>query len=172
MSASTSSQDFADGSGFDTGPSAEKRRFSSGLRLVTALLSAVLLIANEAAITHWTLAVLCGYCLWSAYLLWVEVIGRVRLAAVWLYWIDVAWSCIAMKLTTSGTMMLVLTLVPPVLLTSIGYGVAHGTLLALFAAIGLIFDQTCTFLEQTARTRSLSFKSQYDFGRHHLHVPY
>ena len=122
------------------GPSGEMRRFTAGIRVVTALLSTVLLIGNEPNISTWAMSVLMLYCLWSGVVLWVEAKGRARHSALWTYWIDVAWSCLTMKLLTTGNLMLVITLVHPVVMVSIGYGVAQGVLLALLAAAGLLVD--------------------------------
>jgi signal transduction histidine kinase len=121
------------------GPSAEMRRFSAGMRVVTALLCTVLLVVNEHYIGPWALSVLLVYCLWSAWLLWTEINGR-GVTGLSSYWIDVGWACLTMKLSTTGTMMLAVTLVHPVVLASIGYGVAQGVVLAVFAAIGLLLD--------------------------------
>ena len=122
------------------GPSGEMRRFIAGIRVVTALLCTVLLIASEAHISVWAISILLAYCLWSGWVLWVEASGRSHHTTLWPYWIDVAWACVTMKLLTVGTMMLIITLVHPVVVVSIGYGVANGVLLALLAAAGLLFD--------------------------------
>ena len=47
----------------DVGPSGEMRRFTAGIRVVTALLSTVLLIGNEPNISTWAISVLMLYCL-------------------------------------------------------------------------------------------------------------
>ena len=124
----------------DAGPSMEMRRFTAGIRVVTALLCTVLLIAIEPHISPWAVSVLLTYCLWSGWVLWIEASGRARRTALWSYWIDVAWSCLTMKLVTAGTMMMVITLVHPVVVVSIGYGVSQGVLLAVLAAVGLLLD--------------------------------
>ena len=116
------------------------RRFTAGIRVITALLCTVLLIAKEPSLGALPLSVLLAYCLWAAWVLWTEANGRGRGSALWTYWIDVAWSCLTMKLLSSGTMMMVLTLVHPVVVVSIGYGVKQGMLLALLAALGMLFD--------------------------------
>ena len=96
------------------GPSGEMRRFIAGIRVVTALLCTVLLIASEAHISVWAISILLAYCLWSGWVLWVEASGRSHHTALWPYWIDVAWACVTMKLLPVGTMMLIITLVHPV----------------------------------------------------------
>lgn len=122
------------------GLSAEMRRFSAGMRVVTALLCTVLLVASESNIGRAAVSLLVMYCLWSAALLWVEATGRARRTGLWCYWIDVAWSCLCMQLLSVGSMMLVVTLVHPIVLASIGYGVRQGLTLAFFAAMGLLLD--------------------------------
>jgi len=123
------------------GPSAEMRRFSAGIRVVTALLATVLLSTSGDA-TAFSISVLLLYGAWSGLLLWLEASERSTITGAWPYWIDIAWSCTVLKLFGAGTMMMILTLVHPVVLTSIGYGVPHGVLLALVAAAGLIYDNT------------------------------
>jgi signal transduction histidine kinase len=123
------------------GLSGEMRRFTAGIRVVTALLCAVLLVANEAHIgNNLVLLPLVLYCLWAGWVLWVEAQGRARGSALWNYWVDVAWACITMKLLVASATMLVITLVHPVVVASIGYGVKQGVLLALFAAVGLLLS--------------------------------
>jgi signal transduction histidine kinase len=124
----------------EVGPSGEMRRFTAGIRVVTALLCTVLLIAKEPEVGTFALFVLLAYCLWSGWVLWTEATGRGRGSALWTYWVDVAWSCLTMKMLSAGTMMMVLTLVHPVVVVSIGYGVKQGVLLALLAALGMLFD--------------------------------
>ena len=110
------------------------------MRVVTALLCTTLLIENEPQLSSRAAAVLVAYCVWSGVLLWLEASGRARRTGQWTYWVDVLWTCLTMKLTTSGTMMMVLTLVHPVVLATIGYGVRNGLMLALAAALGLMAD--------------------------------
>lgn len=123
-----------------TGPSAEMRRFSAGIRLVTALLCTVLLLIIEVQMAGTALMILLAYGMWSAWLLWREATGQAHRAPVWHYWIDVAWALATMKFVAAGTPMLTVTLVHPVVLASIGFGVPHGLLLALFAAGGLVSE--------------------------------
>ena len=121
---------------------AEICRFSAGIRLVSALLCTVLIVANERHIDHWTLVALCIYGLWSGWLLWREARGSADGPALWPYWIDVGWSCLIMKLSTTASMMMVMTLVQPVVLASVGHGLAQGLMLVLLALAGLLFDNT------------------------------
>ena len=95
-----------DGGTAGRGPSGEMRRFSAGIRVVTALMCTVMLLANEEGIERWPTLILVIYCTWSAYLLWAEAAERSRIAGVWPYWIDVAWSCLVMKLFSTGTAMM------------------------------------------------------------------
>lgn len=123
-----------------SGTSSEMRRFSAGIRAIVALLCSLLLIYSESNISIAALGVLLGYGLWSAIVLWAEASGHTAHHALLHYWVDVAWTVLVMHLTTSGTMMMVVTLVQPVVLASIGYGVRHGVLLALAAAGGMLVD--------------------------------
>ena len=142
MSSAAPTPDLAQMTRASSGPSSEMRRFSAGMRVVTALLCTTLLIERESALSPRLLFVLLGYAIWAALLLWLEATGRARGTGVWTYWIDVIWAVLTLKLSVSGTSMMILTFVHPVVLASIGYGVAHGMLLALAAAAGLMFDGT------------------------------
>src|SRR5438445_348567 len=122
------------------GPSAEMRRFSAGIRVVTALLCTVMLLANEPYVGLGALSVLMLYCAWSAYLLWTEASEKSHTVGVWPYWVDEIWSCLTIKLFAAGTMMMVITLVHSVVLDSIDYGVGPDLVLALAAALGLLYD--------------------------------
>ncbi|MEP6872789.1 MAG: histidine kinase [Burkholderiales bacterium] len=124
------------------GPSGEMRRFSAGIRVVTALLCTTLLIVNEERLAIVPVALLLVYCAWAGWLLWMEATERATVIGLWPYWIDVAWSCVTMKLFTAGTTMMIVTLVHPVVLASIGYGVSRGVLIAFAAAVGLLFDSS------------------------------
>ena len=124
------------------GPSGEMRRFSAGIRVVTALMCTVMLLANEERIGPLPTLILVLYCGWSAYLLWAEATERSRIAGAWPYAIDVLWSCLVIKLFSTGTAMMIVTLVHPVVLTSIGFGVAPGVMLALVAALVLLYDES------------------------------
>lgn len=123
----------------DTGPSTEMRRFTAGIRVVTASLCTVLLAAGSTPIGTLAMVVLLGYCIWAGCVLWLEATGHVRGSAIWFYWVDVVWAIVAMKLVDSGTTMLIVTLVNPVVVVTIGYGLAAGLLLALVAAAGILF---------------------------------
>lgn len=128
------------------GPSDELRRLSAGMRIVNALLCMVLLISAQAQFDAWGLPLLFGYSGWAAYVLWLEASGRARHSALVCYWVDVAWSCLVLQLFEAGTMMMIVTLVQPVVLASIGYGVRQGVGLALFAALGLLLDSRNEFM--------------------------
>jgi len=54
------------GSATGRGPSGEMRRFSAGIRVVTALMCTVMLLANEERIGPWPTLILGLYCAWSA----------------------------------------------------------------------------------------------------------
>jgi signal transduction histidine kinase len=130
---------------FDTGLgvpglSGEVRRFTAGIRVVTALMCALLLAAAESPLSSSAaFVVLVPYCLWAGWVLWREARGRTRMSALWAYWIDVAWSCVTMKLLSSAALVWVVTLVHPVVVVSIGYGVRHGVVLASVASLGLLW---------------------------------
>jgi len=122
------------------GASAEMRRFSAGIRAIVALLCTLLLVPGEKPLSTLAIIVLLGYDLWSGYVLWAEASARRLPPALLRYWIDATWTVLMLQLTSSGTGMLVLTFVQPVVLASIGHGVRHGVTLALYAALGLIVD--------------------------------
>jgi signal transduction histidine kinase len=138
MNPSPSSQKLTTGPTSGSGLSVEIRRFSAGMRVITALLCTVLFFSTENNIDARVLAVLLAYGLWSAWLLWVEASGRGLRSALWSYWIDVAWSLMLMKLWSGGALLMLITLVQPVVLASIGYGITQGLLLSLLATSGLI----------------------------------
>jgi len=116
------------------------------MRVVNALLCTLLLVSAQTPSTAWALSLLCGYSLWAAYVLWVEASGRAAYPALPCYWIDVAWSVLVLQLFDVGTMMMIVTLVQPVVLASIGYSVRHGIMLALFAGLGLLLDRRNEFM--------------------------
>ena len=122
------------------GASAEMRRFAAAIRAIVALLCTLLLITGEPAPRVPAGTVLLAYDLWAGYVLWAEASGRAPAHALLQYWIDATWTVLMLQLTASGTGMLVLTFVQPVLLASIGHGLRHGVLLALYAAFGLLVD--------------------------------
>jgi hypothetical protein len=120
------------------GPSAEMRRFSAGIRVVTALLCAIMLLARGQPVVFGPAAVLMAYSAWSAWVLWNEATGQAHSLGLWPYWIDVLWACLTMKLFPASAMMMIITLVHPVVLATIGFGVGPGVLLALFASLGVL----------------------------------
>jgi signal transduction histidine kinase len=130
------------------GPSGEMRRFSAGIRVVTALICTVLLLATSGPAPLESMGLLLGYNLWSAYLLWAEATQHPRrIMGVWPYWLDVAWSCAAMKFFGAASAMMVLTLVHPVVLASIGFGVGSGVVLAMVAALGILYDSSSKLMQ-------------------------
>lgn len=138
MTFAASTQDEPDLAASKPGPPAEIRRFWAGMRIVIALLVATLMFSSERDIAGRALAVMSLYFTWSAWLLWVEANDQSPFSALWTYWIDVAWSCLMMAFWREGAMMLTLTLVYPVVLNTIGFGIRHGLLLALMATVGMI----------------------------------
>lgn len=123
------------------GPSVEIRRFSAGLRGATSLLVTLLLSTGEQPLGPLALAVSLVYSGWSAYALWGEATGRIRADASWHFWVDMAWAAVMLQLTDSVSLMLVITMVQPVVLASIGHGVQHGVVLALFGATCVLFNR-------------------------------
>jgi signal transduction histidine kinase len=115
------------------------RRFSAGLRAVVAMLVALRLLSGDQPSVA-ALAVLVGYGLWTAHLLWAAASGRPPRSALLHYWIDVAWTGAMLQLSPSSAGMLVLTLVQPVVLASIGHGVRSGMRLAAFGALTVLVD--------------------------------
>jgi signal transduction histidine kinase len=124
------------------GPSVETRRFSAGMRLLVALLCTLLLTASQPTWPLLSYAVLLGYGLWSAHVLFQMAAGRERPPALLCYWIDVGWSVATLHLFSGSTLLMTLTLVQPVVLASIGFGVRHGLALATVAALGLLTDRS------------------------------
>lgn len=123
-----------------SGTSNEMRRFSAGIRAIVALMCTMLLASSEAQLSQAAVFILLGYGVWAAAVLWAEASGHVPRSPLLHYWVDVAWTVMLLHLTTSGTMMLVVTLVQPVVLASIGFGVRQGVALALFGAVGLLLE--------------------------------
>ncbi len=119
-------------------PTRELWRFAAGLRLVTVLLCASLLVTEQARREHpAAMAVWLVYALWAGGLFWFETTGRTRHAPVWPFWVDVAWACLAVNLLPAGPVLLAVLLGQPVVLVSIGQGLAQGLMLAAFAAVGM-----------------------------------
>lgn len=118
--------------------SQELWRFSAGIRLVSALLCAALLVTDEARREHpWALGVWLVYGCWAGWFFWLEATGRARHVSPWPFWIDVVWSCLAMTLLPGGPVLLAVLLVHPVVFVSIGHGVGQGLMLAAFATLGV-----------------------------------
>jgi len=120
------------------GPSAEMRRFSAGMRAVTALLCTILLVEHASALGQDVIVVLVAYSLWSALLLWLEREDGNAWTRLWPYWIDVAWAVVVARLTVGSTPIMIVTLVHPIVLATIGYGSRHGVALGLAACVGLV----------------------------------
>ena len=147
MTSKPSIQNFADFPLSAKGPSVELRRFSAGMRVITALLCTALLLTQETSVNYLTLALFVIYSLWAGWLLWMNANGRARntvlYSVLYSYWIDVAWAALTMKLWSASAMMMMMTLVYPVALVTMGYGLGHGLLLALFAlsiTVGMLID--------------------------------
>jgi len=122
-----------------SGRSGEMRRFSAGIRVVTALLCTTMLLARNQQVGLWPFGVLMVYCAWSAYLLWTEATEQSHELGLWPYWIDVLWACVTMKLFVTSGMMMIVTLVHPVVLATIAFGIGPGVILALFASLGVLY---------------------------------
>lgn len=126
--------------------SLEVRRFSAGIRAIVALLCCLLIGIDEPPAGALTLSVLLAYVLWAGYLVRAEAANRPVRPRLLLFWIDVAWSAAVAHLSPEATMMMTLTLVQPVVLTSIGMGVRHGVVLAVFAAGGMLINSVSLFI--------------------------
>jgi signal transduction histidine kinase len=131
-----------------SGPSAEMRRFFAGMRAIVAMLATLLLFGGAQQPGALAAAVLLGYGTWAAYVLWYEATGRPLGHTLAQYWVDVGWTAAMLLLTSSSHHdMFVLTLVQPVVLASIGYGVRRGVQLALFAALAVAFNRENPFAQ-------------------------
>ena len=118
------------------------RRFFAGMRAIVAMLATVLLFGGAHQPGALAAAVLLAYGTWAAYILWYEASGRPLGHTLVQYWVDVGWTAAMLLLTpASNHDMFVLTLVQPVVLASIGYGVRRGVQLALFAALAVAFSR-------------------------------
>ncbi|MES2715598.1 MAG: histidine kinase [Pseudomonadota bacterium] len=122
------------------GPSAEMRRFSAGMRAIMAMLVTLILFGGSEPYGRLISSLLLAYPLWAAWVLWAEASGRTRGPALWHYIVDVGWTAVLLQLTDDSTHMLTLTLVQPVVLASIGFGVRRGVQLALLASAAVIAD--------------------------------
>jgi len=142
--------------GWKRGPSAEIRRFSAGMRVVTACLCAVLLYSHS-ALGRASTALLLVYAVWAAAVLWSETRGRALPATLVHYWIDLTWIGLMVQSDGPTTDMLVLIALQPVLLASIGYGVRQGVLLAVCGALWALIqvEPGGTPLLRTCPTRTL-----------------
>jgi signal transduction histidine kinase len=139
-----------------TGPglSVEMRRCSAGVRVVTALMCSVLLINSEPHVASTSSYVMLAYNAWSGWLLWSEARERPLVSGLLAYWVDVAWACTMMQLFSAGVMaMMFVTLIHPVVLTTIGYGVGHGVLLSAVAAAGMLLGDNPALLQLSGPNR-------------------
>ena len=122
------------------GPSAEMRRFSAGMRAIVAMLVSLIMLGGSAPRGLALTTTLLVYALWAGWVLWAEASGRARGPALWHFVLDITWTAVLLQLTDDAAHMLTLTLVQPVVLTSIGFGVRRGVQLALLAAAAVIAD--------------------------------
>lgn len=122
------------------GPSAEMRRFSAGLRVVTALLVSVLLISVKPELDLRAGLIMLGYIAWAGALMWADAHDRPLVSGLAAYWLDVVWVCAMMWHFSVGNMMLMLAVVHPIVLASIGYGVGHGLMMAALGVLAIAFD--------------------------------
>ena len=122
------------------GPSTEMRRFSAGMRVIMAMLCTLLLFGGAQAPGAAAAGLLLAYGLWAGNILWAEANGRPQVRSMLPYWVDVTWSATMLQITASAADMLLITLVQPVVLASIGYGVRNGLQLAVYAALAVLLD--------------------------------
>ncbi|MGY0195916.1 sensor histidine kinase [Leptothrix sp. BB-4] len=121
------------------GLSFEMQRFSDGIRVVIALLCTVLLLGAERAPQPAALLLLMVYDLWAGVLLWARA-RRLRVGPTLLhFWLDAAWSCAMLQATDGASQMLILTLVHPTVLVSVGWGSRQAVLLAVAAASAVLW---------------------------------
>ncbi len=122
-----------------TGLSFEMQRFSDGIRVVIALLCTVLLLGAEKSPQPAALLLLMVYDAWAGVLLWARA-RRLRVGPTLLhFWIDAAWSCAMLQATDGASQMLILTLVHPTVLVSVGWGARQAVLLAVAAASAVLW---------------------------------
>lgn len=152
VSAATTLSDLA--GAWQGGPSAEMRRFSAGMRAIVAVLCTLLLFGGAPLLSPAVAVLLLVYGIWSAHVLWTEATGRRFGHSVVDYWIDVTWAAVTLQLTATAPDMLVLTLVQPVVLASIGYGARRGLELAMFGALGVLLDFSNPLLQTLDATLS------------------
>lgn len=119
------------------GLSFEMQRFSDGIRVVIAMLCTVLLVSADPRPGPVGLSLLIAYDLWAGLLLW----GRsrsMRLGPPGLHlWLDAAWACAMLHVIPGANAMLILTLVHPTVLISVGQGPRQGVLMAVASALAI-----------------------------------
>jgi signal transduction histidine kinase len=108
------------------------------MRCIVALLCTLLLVQDSAYAK--LLPLLITYNAFAAYVLWAESSGRIVGSPLVQYWIDVGWTLVSLQLIDSNSTLMAITLVQPVALASIGYGLTRGLALALFGAAGMVLD--------------------------------
>lgn len=121
------------------GLSAEMRRFTAGIRTVTALLTTMLMLLPGHAGTDGVMLLLV-YGAWAGFVLGCEANGRPLRGPLLHLWIDVTWTVLLVQLAPAEKALLAITLVQPIVMASIGYGVRSASLLSVFAAAGLMLD--------------------------------
>jgi signal transduction histidine kinase len=120
-------------------PLTDIRRFAAGVRAIIAFLCAAILLSDEPPLQDAAVALLVIYALWAAYVLWSE--GRRPLPVRLLLhcWIDVTWAGLLLQLVGNNADLLIVMIVPPVLLASIGHSLRMGAMLAFYASLSLFF---------------------------------
>lgn len=108
------------------------------MRCIVALLCTLLLVQDPGYAK--LLPLLIAYNAFAAYVLWAESSGRSVGSPLVQYWIDVSWTLVSLQLIDSTSTLLAITLVQPVALASIGYGLTRGFALACFGAAGMVLD--------------------------------
>ena len=111
---------------------------AAGMRASVAILCTLVILALELKLNISTVAILFAYIAWSLIVLYREANGRTPRQQLLHYWVDVVWSVAILGTTSESSTMMVLTLVQPVILASIGFGSRHGVALALFAIVDLL----------------------------------
>lgn len=110
------------------------------MRAVVAMLVALMLLGANGLHSIGLTVTLLGYALWAGWVLWTEASGRAHGPRAWHFVLDVLWTGALQQLTDDAPQMLTLTLVQPVVLASIGYGVRRGVQLALLAVVMVLAD--------------------------------
>jgi signal transduction histidine kinase len=124
------------------GLSFEMQRFSDGMRIVIAMLCSVLLVGGPVTPEPAALLLLIAYDLWAGALLWARSRSLSLGSPLVHFWLDAAWSCALLLASADAANMLVLTLVHPTVLVSVGYGTRQGVLLAVSAASAVAWAST------------------------------